>query len=59
MREGHLVVHFSQTVSDSVAKLLFIMNLRAKGFTKEETDMMTKTNPAKLFGLPLLADVTQ
>jgi hypothetical protein len=33
----------------------FIMNLRAKGFTKEETDLMTKTNPAKLLGLPLLA----
>jgi hypothetical protein len=31
----------------------FIMNLRAKGFTKEETDMMTKINPAKLLGLPL------
>ena len=36
----------------------FIMNMRAKGFTKEETDMMTKTNPAKLFGLPLPAGVT-
>jgi hypothetical protein len=31
----------------------FIMNLRAKGFTKAETDMMTKINPAKLLGLPL------
>jgi hypothetical protein len=31
----------------------FIMNLRAKGFTKEETDLMTKINPAKLLGLPL------
>ena len=37
----------------------FIMNLRAKGFTKEETDMMSKTNPAKLLGLPLPAGVTQ
>jgi len=31
----------------------FILNLRAKGFTKEETDLMTKINPAKLLGLPL------
>lgn len=31
----------------------FIMNLRAKGFTKAETDLMTKINPAKLLGLPL------
>jgi hypothetical protein len=31
----------------------FIMNLRAKGFTREETDLMTKINPAKLLGLPL------
>ena len=31
----------------------FIENLRAKGFTKEETDLMTKINPAKLLGLPL------
>ena len=31
----------------------FIMNLRAKGFTKAETDMMSKVNPAKLLGLPL------
>lgn len=30
----------------------FIMNLRAKGFTSEETDMMSKTNPARLLGLP-------
>lgn len=30
----------------------FIMNLRAKGFTKEETDLMSKSNPAKLLGLP-------
>ena len=37
----------------------FIMNLRAKGFTKEETDLMTKINPAKLLGLPLPAGVTQ
>ena len=34
----------------------FIMNLRAKGFTKAETDMMTKINPAKLLGLPLPAN---
>ena len=31
----------------------FILNLRAKGFTKDETDLMTKINPAKLLGLPL------
>ena len=31
----------------------FVMNLRAKGFTKDETDLMTKINPAKLLGLPL------
>jgi hypothetical protein len=31
----------------------FVMNLRAQGFTKEETDLMTKINPAKLLGLPL------
>jgi hypothetical protein len=31
----------------------FIINLRAKGFTKAETDLMTKINPAKLLGLPL------
>lgn len=31
----------------------FIMNLRAKGFTKAETDLMTKINPSKLLGLPL------
>lgn len=31
----------------------FIMNLRAKGFTKAETDLMSKINPAKLLGLPL------
>ena len=37
----------------------FIMNLRAKGFTKAETDMMTKTNPAKLFGLPLPSGATR
>jgi hypothetical protein len=37
----------------------FIMNLRAKGFTKAETDMMTKINPAKLLGLPLPAGVSQ
>jgi hypothetical protein len=37
----------------------FIMNLRAKGFTKAETDTMTKINPAKLFGLPLPAGATQ
>ncbi len=37
----------------------FIMNLRAKGFTKEETDMMSKTNPARLFDLPLLDDAAQ
>jgi Family of unknown function (DUF6282) len=36
----------------------FIMNLRAKGFTKAETDMMTKINPAKLLGLPPSAGVT-
>ena len=33
----------------------FIMNLRAKGFTREETDLMTKINPATLLGLPLPA----
>ncbi len=33
----------------------FIMNLRAKGFTRDETDLMTKINPAKLLGLPLPA----
>ena len=33
----------------------FVMNLRAKGFTKDETDVMTKINPAKLLGLPLPA----
>ncbi len=37
----------------------FIMNLRAKGFTKAETDLMTKINPAKLLGLPLPPGVTQ
>jgi hypothetical protein len=37
----------------------FILNLRAKGFTKEETDLMTKINPAKLLGLPLPPGVTQ
>ena len=37
----------------------FILNLRAKGFTKAETDMMTKINPAKLFGLPLPGGATQ
>jgi len=37
----------------------FIMNLRAKGFTKAETDLMTKINPAKLLGLPLPSGVTQ
>jgi len=37
----------------------FIMNLRAKGFTKAETDVMTKINPAKLLGLPLPAGVGQ
>ena len=31
----------------------FIMNLRAKGFTTAETDLMTKINPSKLLGLPL------
>jgi hypothetical protein len=35
------------------------MNLRAKGFTKAETDLMTKVNPAKLLGLPGPAGVTQ
>ena len=34
----------------------FIMNLRAKGFTKAETDLMTRINPAKVLGLPVPAD---
>jgi uncharacterized protein DUF6282 len=37
----------------------FIMNLRATGFTKAETDLMTKINPAKLLGLSLPPGVTQ
>jgi hypothetical protein len=37
----------------------YIRNLRALGFTKAETDMMTKTNPAKLLGLPVLAGASQ
>jgi hypothetical protein len=31
----------------------FIVNMRKAGFTKAETDMMTKTNPAKYLGLPI------
>ena len=31
----------------------FIINMRKAGFTKAETDMMTKSNPAKLLGLPV------
>lgn len=41
----------NEPAADGLAS--FIMNLRAKGFTKAETDMMSKINPAKLLGLPL------
>jgi hypothetical protein len=40
----------NEPAADGLAS--FIMNLRAKGFTKAETDMMTKVNPAKLLKLP-------
>jgi hypothetical protein len=32
------------------APYAFFKNMRALGFTKAETDLMTKTNPAKLLG---------
>ena len=50
--EGDLGAIRNELGPDGLAA--YVTNLRKLGFTKEETDMMTKTNPAKLLGLPPL-----
>jgi hypothetical protein len=49
--EGDLGAIRNELGPDGLAA--YVTNLRKLGFTKAETDMMTKTNPAKLLGLPV------